>query len=80
MHKRYTHNRYMLTGQYTRSALKKIHIPLLIFLAVPGLRCCVGFSLVVASGGYSSAVMSCFLVAVASLAAEHGALRVRGLQ
>ena len=50
------------------------------FLAVLNLCGSMGFSLVVASGGYSSAVMSCFLVAVASLAAEHGALRVRGLQ
>ena len=57
-----------------------IYICINLFITGLGLRCCVGFSLVVASGGYSSAVMSCFLVAVASLAAEHGALRVRGLQ
>ena len=36
-----------------------------LFLAVLGLHCCSGFSLVVASGRYS-------LVAVASLAVKHG--------
>ena len=37
-----------------------------------GLRCCVGFSLVVASRGYSLAVVLSLLIAMASLLAEHG--------
>ena len=37
-----------------------------------GLHCCVGFSLVVASGGYSPAAVRGLLVAVASLVSEHG--------
>ena len=45
---------------------------LLIFLAVVGLRCCMSFSLVVASGGCSLAVVPGPLVAEASLAEEHG--------
>ena len=41
------------------------------FLAVLGLHCCEGFSLVV-SQGYSLAVVLRLLIAVASLVAEHG--------
>ena len=41
------------------------------FLAVQGLRCCTGFSLVVANRGYSLFVVLSLLVAVASLAADH---------
>ena len=41
-------------------------------LAVPGLRCCAGFSLVLESRGYSLAAVLRLLVAVASLVAEHG--------
>ena len=41
-------------------------------LAVLGLGCCMGFSLVVVSGDYSLVVVYRFLIAVASLAAEHG--------
>ena len=40
-------------------------------LAVLGLHCCVGFSLVAASGGYSLVVVRRLLVAVASLVVEH---------
>ena len=40
------------------------------FLIVPGLRCSVGFSLVVASRGYSLVEVCRFLIAVASLV-EH---------
>ena len=44
---------------------------LFIFLAVLGLYCFVGFSLVAASGGYSLVGVHRLLIAVASLA-EHG--------
>ena len=40
--------------------------------AVLGLCCCVGFSLVAASGGHSPVVVCGLLIAVASLVAEHG--------
>ena len=42
------------------------------FLAVPGLCCCVGFSLVVASRGYTLVVVCGLLTAVASPIAEYG--------
>ena len=45
---------------------------LLIFLAVLGLHCCMGFSLVVASRGYSLVAVCRLLTVVASLAAEPG--------
>ena len=48
-------------------------------LAVLGLSCCVGFSLVVASGGYSLLAVCGLLIAVASLVVEHR-LQVHGLQ
>ena len=51
----------------------------LLFLAVLGLRCGAGFSLVVASGGYSLVVVCRLLTAAASLPVEHG-LQVCGLQ
>ena len=41
-----------------------------LFLAVLGLPCCSGFSLVAASRGYSLIAMQRFLIVVASLAAE----------
>ena len=41
------------------------------FLAVLGLCCCVGFSLVVASRSYTLVAVRGLLVAVASLVAEH---------
>ena len=37
-----------------------------------GLRCCTGFSLVVANEGYSLGVVHRLLIVVASLVAEHG--------
>ena len=43
-----------------------------LFLAVLGLHCSAGFSLVVASGGYSLVAVCGLLIAVASLIAEHG--------
>ena len=43
-----------------------------LFLAILGLHCFVVFSLVAASSGYSLAVVHGLLIAVASLAAEHG--------
>ena len=42
------------------------------FMAVLGLCCYMGFSLVVASGGYSLAAVHRLLTAVASLLAERG--------
>ena len=43
-----------------------------VFLAVLGLHCCEGFSVVVASGGYFLVVVCGLLIEVASLVAEHG--------
>ena len=43
----------------------------ILFLAVLGLGCRVGFSLVVAGGGYSLLVMRGLFIAAASLVAEH---------
>ena len=43
-----------------------------LFLAVLGLCCSVGFSLVVTSGGYSLVAGHGLLIAVVSLVAEHG--------
>ena len=48
-------------------------------LAVLGLSCCVGFSLVVTSGGYSLVAVCGLLIAVASLVVEHR-LQAHGLQ
>ena len=44
----------------------------LFILAVLGLRCCTGSSLVAGSGGHSPAVACGPLIAVAPLVAEHG--------
>ena len=41
-----------------------------LFLAVLGLGCCAGFSLVVASGGYSQVAMRGLLTVVSSLVAK----------
>ena len=41
-------------------------------MAVVGLRCCVGFSLVAAKGDYSRALLRGLLILLASLAVEHG--------
>ena len=43
-----------------------------LFLAVLGLHCCVGFSLVVASGGYSLNAVPGLLIVEASLVMERG--------
>ena len=56
---------------------KKVFIYL--SLAVLGLSCCVGFSLVVTSGGYSLVAVCGLLIAVASLVVEHR-LQAHGLQ
>ena len=42
-----------------------------LFLAAWGLHCCTGFSLAVARGGFSLAVVCGLLIAVASPVAEH---------
>ena len=42
-----------------------------LFLAVLGLHCCVGFSLVAVNGGYSLVAVHGLLTAVASLVGEH---------
>ena len=46
-----------------------IHLPF--FLAVLGLHCCMGFSLVVVSGGYSVVEVYRPVIVVASLVVEH---------
>ena len=43
-----------------------------LFLAVLGLRCCEGFSLVVVKGGSSLVAVHWLLIAVVSLIAQHG--------
>ena len=43
-----------------------------LFMTVLGLYCCTGFSLVVASGGYSLVVLLELLIEVASLVAKPG--------
>ena len=48
-----------------------------LFLAVLGLHCCIGFSLVVEIRGYCLAAVYEALIAVASLAVEH---RLHGAQ
>ena len=47
---------------------KFIHL----FFALLGLHCCEGFSLALESSGYSLVVVHRLLIAVASLAVEHG--------
>ena len=42
------------------------------FPAMLGLCCCIGFSLIAASGGYSLVAVCGLLTVVASLVAEHG--------
>ena len=42
------------------------------FLALLGLRCCTGFPLIAASGGYSLVAVCGLLIVVASIVAEHG--------
>ena len=43
-----------------------------LFLSVLDISCCMGFSLVNKSGGYSLVVVNGPLIAVASLVSEHG--------
>ena len=43
-----------------------------LFLAVLGLRCCEGFSVVAASGGYSLLAVHGLLIVVTALVVEHG--------
>ena len=43
-----------------------------LFFAMLGLCCCMGFSLVVASGDYSLIALHRLLIVVASLFSEHG--------
>ena len=47
-------------------------IILFIYLAVLGLRCCAGFSLIMASGGYPLVAVQRLLLVVASLIVERG--------
>ena len=54
------------------ASFKKIIILFIyLFLAVLGLHCCSGFSLVVTSRGYSLVAVHGLLIVVASLAAEY---------
>ena len=53
-------------------SIKKLFTYLILFLAVLGLHCCMGFSLVVKSRGYSLVVVHGLLIVRASLVAEHG--------
>ena len=52
-------------GSQSRTRLKRLSS------SSSSLCCCTGFSLVVEGGGYSLAMVPGFLIAVASLAAEH---------
>ena len=49
-----------------------VFISVYLLLAVLGLRCCAGFSLVAASRGYRLVAVHRLLIAVASLAMERG--------
>ena len=62
-------NAYMPTIH--RYYLGILHLLLFLFWAMLGLCCCMGVSLVVASGGYSLVVVGGLLIAVVSLVAEH---------
>ena len=53
------------------SLKKKLEKIIYLFLAVLGLRCHVGFSLVVESEGYSLAAVRRLLITVTNLVAEH---------
>ena len=48
-----------------------------LFLAVLGLHCCRGFSLIVASGSYSLVIERRLLILVAFLSVEHGLWSMR---
>ena len=55
---------YEVAKSWTRLKGLSLHV-------CTSLRCCMSFSLVVASGGYSLAVVHKLLIMVASLVAEH---------
>ena len=61
-----------MTFTFTYSNFIYLEKRLIFFLAALGLRCCMGFSIVAASRGYSLVAMCRLLIAVASLVAEHG--------
>ena len=50
--------------------LSAFHVFMCLFLAVLGLCCCLGFSPLVAIGGYTRVVVHRLLIAVASFAVE----------
>ena len=60
---------FLLGMNYPLPFFKKSY---LFILAVLGLHCCMGVSLVVVSGGYSLVVVCGLLIVVASLVEEHG--------
>ena len=62
-------DRVKMLASQTSHLLKKFSN---LFLAVLDLRCCEGFSLVVASRGYSLVSMCGLLIAVASLIVKQG--------
>ena len=53
----------------------KITLFIFLFLAMLGLYCCAGFSLVVESGGYSLVAVQRLLTKVTSLVTEHGSTK-----
>ena len=58
-----------LIGIWMSMCKKKV---IYLFMAVLSLRCCMGFSLVVANGAYPLVAVCGLLIVVASLIAEHG--------
>ena len=62
---------------YARTLLFLNFLFIYLFLATLGLHCCMGFSPVAVSQGYSLAVVPRLLIAVASLVAEHRHLSFR---
>ena len=60
----------LVTPSLTHVLMRSLFFVL--FFAMLGLCCCMGFSLVVASGGYSLIALHRLLIVVASLFSEHG--------
>ena len=60
----------ILPGAFTCFLFVKINF-IYLFLAVLGLRCCMGFSLVAASRGYSLVTVRGLLIVAAFLVVEH---------
>ena len=56
----------------------KFFLVIFFILAVTGLHCCAGFSLVAASRSHSLVVVCRLLIEVASLVAEYGLLELMG--